>query len=180
MKRMLLVLFVSTGLIFSCNSNKGGRGAFGKKGKHRSHKSASASGKRSSGSSTASSASISDSTSTTKTGTSSLKITEGFDPNSRPGLIYNGSSGPGTGGSYASAAYRQTRMPKKNRKELYKYRAYLNADGLYPNTGNNNAMEDSSLVQSDSTWLDNSTLNDSNYDNSGSMTVESDSTDYSY
>lgn len=166
MKRVLLILFVSSGLIFSCNSNKGGKGTFGKKGKHRSHKSVSASAKGAPGNSASLKASA-DSTSSKST----LEITEGFDPNSRPGLIYNGASGPGTGGTYASAAYRQSRMPRKNRKELYKYRAYLHNDGLYPNMGNKNTVPgDSSLVQSDSTMLD----------WSDSMTVESDSTDYSY
>jgi len=157
MKQVLFVLLVSTGLIFGCNSNnkgtkKGFLGLGGKKARFHALKPSGA-GKSGAASTT------SDSTSTlqTNTGLDTLMTTFGGNSSTRPFTNFGGSVGIGTGGSFASHAYKHDIMNRKNTRREYFRKRMAENDRLYYGEEANQR----NLVQQDSLSIENEWPSDS-------------------
>jgi hypothetical protein len=144
MKKLLFILCISTGLILGCNSNKKSS-AFSKR-KGNSPSVGAPGTVRKSGSASATSDSSSNQTS--KKGIDSMLFAA---PQSRAFTNFQGSSGTGTGGSYASHAYRHDKMSSKNAQLTERRRAYFKKrqfDEYYPeDMKSRTAIPDSSLVE---------------------------------
>lgn len=162
MKKLLFILCVSTGIIFSCNSNKPSSTFSKRKGNSPSIGAP--------GTARKNGAASSDSTSmqASKTGIDSLMLYS--TPQNRSLTNFQGSTGIGTGGSYASHAYRHDRLISKNTEVTERRKAYFKKrqfDEYYPqDMRTKGAIQDSSLVEfipdsipSDSTGMaDDSTM----------------------
>lgn len=132
MKQVLFVLLVSTGLIFGCNSNNKGvrKGFLGLGGKKARFHALQPSGAGKSG--TASSSSDSTSSLQSNNGIDSLGFnTYGPNTSTRPFTNFGGSVGMGTGGSFASQAYRHDLMNRKNTRREYFRKRMAENDRLY-------------------------------------------------
>jgi hypothetical protein len=126
MKSFITILLIA-GLIFSCNSNKG-KSAFGKKKRHNYSASRPAPQNNNVNNNSNSKTPIV-SEKTVNPTPDSLEIEEENSwRRNRPRTHFQGASGVGTGGSYASSYYRRKEMKQKNKKDIYKDR---NFDHMY-------------------------------------------------
>jgi hypothetical protein len=112
MKQIIIVLFICGGLVAGCGSNKGGSRSFGRKGSTAAHKPVTTnSGVSAVNSNSADSINVAEKSKESAELDSLLKSEN--NSSRRPGLYFNGSMGPGTGGSYASTAYRHDELNRK-------------------------------------------------------------------
>jgi hypothetical protein len=114
MKQTILMLCLCGGLIVAgCDSNKRSSKAFGKKNSSAAAKPASSKNTQATANSSNNSSNTVTKSGSAKTKLDSLLMEEERSNNSRPRTYYQGSTGVGTGGSYASHAYRHDEMNKQ-------------------------------------------------------------------
>lgn len=143
MKRIVIALFLCGGLLVGCDSNKKSSRSFSGKRSTAAQKAAEPSN---SASAADSGTNVSVSISAEEAELDSI-LKEQDNSSRRPGMHFNSASGPGTGGSYASHAYRHEELNRKKyaKQALAKKRE---ADRINKNLAS--AMkEDSLTVQSE-------------------------------
>jgi len=159
--KLYITILLMAGLLAGCNSNKRSTRGFGKK------KTYSYSAKKSGPTLSKSSRSDSSKTISEQASLAPIDTAELVEDNSyyreRPRTNFQGASGVGTGGSYASSYYRQESIKKKkNKKEMYKNRNFdhmyqdENTAHLVPKRDSSDApLKDSSaVIQADTTALE--------------------------
>lgn len=148
MKQLIIVLFICGGLAAGCGSNKSGSRSYGRKGSSAAIKpSSTSSGVSTVNSNSADSINVTEKSKESAELDSLLKSEE--NTSKRPGLYFNGSMGPGTGGSYASHAYRHDELNKKKyaKQALAKKKEQMELNKSVQNI----EVTDSLTTQADST-----------------------------
>lgn len=114
MKQTILMLCLCGGLmIVGCDSNKRSSKAFGKKNSSAAAKPANSNKTQTTVNTSTNNTTIVNGPAAAKSRLDSLLMEEERSNNSRPRTYYQGSSGVGTGGSYASSAYRHDELNKQ-------------------------------------------------------------------